>query len=113
MQPPPIGMDPLISRICRSEPKARPHPEQYRESRKKEAIAGMLIPDAIEFNEAEAAGLPRNSRPYKLTWNRPSVSGSSTRVSTSSSWRTFTPQPGRHPAAVRVPTAVLRRQISP
>ncbi|WP_406699491.1 hypothetical protein V5E97_11560 [Singulisphaera sp. Ch08] len=27
----------------------------------------MLIPDEINFNEAEAAGLPRNSRPYILT----------------------------------------------
>ena len=30
-------------------------------------MAGILVPGEIEFNEAEAAGLPRNSRPYVIT----------------------------------------------
>ncbi|AGA28964.1 TolC family protein [Singulisphaera acidiphila] len=70
-QPPPIGMDPSPIQSDLSAPlNPRPDltPEQYRESEEKgDAIAGMLIPDEINFNEAEAAGLPRNSRPYKLT----------------------------------------------
>jgi hypothetical protein len=30
-------------------------------------MAGILVPGEIDFDEAEAAGLPRNSRPYRIT----------------------------------------------
>ena len=43
-------------------------PEQYRASEAMGSeMAGILIPGAIDFNEAEAAGLPRDSRPYMIT----------------------------------------------
>jgi hypothetical protein len=43
-------------------------PEQYRASEAMASeLAGILVPGAIDFNEAEAAGLPRNSRPYVIT----------------------------------------------
>src|SRR5262249_51844711 len=43
-------------------------PEEYRASEAMGSeMAGILIPEAINFNEAEAAGLPRNSRPYYLS----------------------------------------------
>lgn len=71
VQPPPIGMDPAPIQSDLSAPmNVRPDltPEEYRRSEAEgDQIAGMLIPEAIDFNEAEAAGLPRNSRPYKLT----------------------------------------------
>jgi len=71
-QPPPIGMDPAPFRTDLSAPVATDRstltPEERAESdESNEAIAGMLIPEAIDFNEAEAVGLPRDSRPYKIT----------------------------------------------
>ncbi|MBV8267665.1 MAG: hypothetical protein JO252_15170, partial [Planctomycetaceae bacterium] len=68
---PPIGMDPNPSDLDTSAPvNPRPDlsPEQYRESEAVGAqMAGILVPGALEFNEAEAAGLPRDSRPYVVT----------------------------------------------
>ncbi len=43
-------------------------PDQYRASEAMGSeMAGILIPGEIDFNEAEAAGLPRGSHPYVLT----------------------------------------------
>jgi hypothetical protein len=71
---PSVGMDPNPVNSDLSAPvpprRRRPDltPEQFLAS---EAIAsgmaGILVPGAINFNEAEAAGLPTNSRPYVLT----------------------------------------------
>ena len=68
---PPIGMDPNPINSDLSAPfNPRPDltPDQYRASEAMGAeMAGILVPGEIDFNEAEAAGLPRNSQPYVIT----------------------------------------------
>jgi hypothetical protein len=68
---PPIGMDPNPINSDLAAPfNPRPDltPEQYRAS---EAMTGeilsFLAPPKYEFNEAEAAGLPRDATPYVIT----------------------------------------------
>jgi len=64
MDPDPINRD-LSAPV---NPRPDLTPGQYRASQEAGSeMAGLLVPDAIDFNEAEASGLPRNSRPYRLT----------------------------------------------
>lgn len=70
--PPPIGMDPQpndpndLSKPIIPPPDQTPN--QYRASEAVASeLAGILVPGAIDFNEAEAVGLPRNATPYVLT----------------------------------------------
>lgn len=72
---PPIGMDPApnVGQDLTKPINPRPDqtPEQYRAGEAMASeLAGILVPSAIDFNEAEAAGLPRNSRPYVLSMNQ-------------------------------------------
>ncbi|MFO0909666.1 MAG: hypothetical protein U0794_15190 [Isosphaeraceae bacterium] len=68
---PPIGMDPDPSNRNLSQPEnPRPDlsPDQYRASEAVASeLAGILVPGAIDFNDAEAAGLPRGGLHYVLT----------------------------------------------
>lgn len=68
---PPIGMDPNpINRDLSQPDRPRPDlsPDQYRSSEAVASeLAGILVPGAVDFDEAEAAGLPRDSNPYVLT----------------------------------------------
>ena len=68
---PPIGMDPDPSNTDLSAPvNPRPGltPEEYRESEAEGSeLSGLLQTKPIDVNSAEAAGLPRNSRPYVVT----------------------------------------------
>ena len=68
---PSIGMDPDPSNRDLSIP-TNPRPDlppgEYRQSEAKSSvIASMLVPGAIDFNEAEAAGFPREFQPYIIT----------------------------------------------
>ncbi|MFO0954613.1 MAG: hypothetical protein U0835_26310, partial [Isosphaeraceae bacterium] len=67
---PPIGMDPNPTDRDLSQPvNPRPDltPDQYRASEGLASeITSNLVPKPISFDEAEAAGLPRNSRPYVI-----------------------------------------------
>ncbi|GAC1470526.1 MAG: hypothetical protein NVSMB9_15710 [Isosphaeraceae bacterium] len=71
---PPIGMDPEPSNRDLSEPiNPRPDlpPDQYRASEALASdLAANLVPRAIDFNDAEAAGLPRQSAPYVVTMDQ-------------------------------------------
>jgi hypothetical protein len=68
---PPIGMDPEPGDEDLTKPITPPFnqtPEEYRATEAMGSeMAGILIPEAIDFNEPEAAGLPRASQPYYLT----------------------------------------------
>lgn len=68
---PPVGMDPDPINSDLSDPvNPRPDlsPEEYRTSEAVASeLAGILVPKAVDFSEAEAAGLPRDSQPYVLT----------------------------------------------
>ncbi len=69
---PPVGNDPAPRTINDLNEPAAPPPGQTRADQKAaEAIAselaGVLGTPSGEFNEAEAAGQPRNSKPYRLT----------------------------------------------
>ncbi|HMB02191.1 MAG TPA: hypothetical protein VKP69_00450 [Isosphaeraceae bacterium] len=69
---PPVGLDPnpAINSDLSAPVNPRPDlsPEQYRASEAMASeVAGILVPGAIEFDEAEAAGLPKDSRPYVIT----------------------------------------------
>lgn len=79
MPTPPIGMDPEPGDRDLSKPgTVRPDltPEEYQASEAMGSeMAGILIPGEIEFDDAEAGGLPRNSRPYKLTIEQAFVLG--------------------------------------
>lgn len=74
MPTPPIGMDPQPGDRDLSAPiNPRPDlpPDQYRASEAMASeLSGILVPGAIDFNEAEAAGLPRNSTPYVITMDQ-------------------------------------------
>ena len=71
LETPPIGMDPNSANRDLAQPgNPRPDlsPDQYRASEALASeLAGILVPGAIEFNEAQAAGLPTNSKPYIVT----------------------------------------------
>jgi hypothetical protein len=68
---PPVGMDPNPFNSDLSAPfNPRPDlsPEQFKETQAQGAeLAGVLLAGEIDFNEAEAAGLPRNAKPYVVT----------------------------------------------
>ena len=68
---PPIGMDPEPGNRDLAQPiNPRPDlsPDQYRASEAVASeLAGILVPGAIDFNDAQAAGLPVNSKPYVVT----------------------------------------------
>jgi hypothetical protein len=74
LQTPAVGMDPNPINSDLSAPfNPRPDlsPDQYRASEAMGAeMAGILVPGEIDFNEAEAAGYPANSRPYRLTFEQ-------------------------------------------
>jgi hypothetical protein len=67
MDPDPVNTDlsvPLNPKVLRPDLP----PDQYRASEAMGAeMAGILVPGEIDFNEAEAAGYPRNSKPYVIT----------------------------------------------
>jgi hypothetical protein len=71
--PPPVTLDPNPTNPDLSAPansNLRPDlsPEANRAAEAVGAeMAGILVPGAIDFNEAAAAGLPKTSRPYRLT----------------------------------------------
>jgi len=72
---PPIGMDPApdVEQDLSApvNPRRDQTPEQYRASEAMASeLAGILVPRAVEFDEAEAAGLPAESTPYVLTMNQ-------------------------------------------
>ena len=72
IKPPPIGMDPQpndpndLSKPIMPPPNQTPGEYQANEAAASE-LAGILVPGAIDFDEAEAVGLPRNATPYILT----------------------------------------------
>jgi hypothetical protein len=68
---PPIGLDPSPGTDIDLSKPINPPPGQTREEyRAGEAltseVASALVPQAISFDDAEAAGLPRNSKPYVI-----------------------------------------------
>src|SRR5579864_3445229 len=69
---PPIGQDPNpqinedLSKPVNPRPDLTREEQQAAETKGAE-IAGIFIPKAITLNEAEAAGLPSESRPYEIT----------------------------------------------
>jgi len=68
---PAIGMDPQpgigIDLNAPVGPPPGQSPETFRAAEAMASeLAGILVPDAIDFDEAEAAGLPRTSRPYLI-----------------------------------------------
>ena len=67
---PPIGMDPKPGDDDLTKPgNVRPDqtPEEYAAGEKAGGeLAGILVPGAIDFDEAEAAGFPQKTRPYVL-----------------------------------------------
>ncbi len=79
LSPPPVGMDPNPTDRDLSKPDVvRPDltPEEYRASEAQGSeMAAILVPGEIDFDDAEAAGLPRNSHPYKLTIEQAFVLG--------------------------------------
>lgn len=55
----------------RENPRPDQTPEQYRAGEAMASeLAGVLVPGAIDFNEAEAAGQPVNSNPYQLSMDQ-------------------------------------------
>jgi hypothetical protein len=70
LQTPAVGMDPNPINSDLSAPfNPRPDlpPDQYRASEALGAeMAGILVPGEIDFNDAEAAGYPRDSKPYVI-----------------------------------------------
>ena len=68
---PPIGMDPDPINTDLSAPvNVRPDlssDEAKNAESKASELAGILVPGAIDFNEAEAAGHPRDSKPFVVT----------------------------------------------
>ena len=68
---PPIGMDPDPINTDLSAPvNARPDlsaDESKKAESKASELAGILVPGAIDFNEAEAAGLPRDFKPFVVS----------------------------------------------
>jgi hypothetical protein len=72
---PPIGMDPSpgtdIDLTKPIEPPPGQTRQQYRAGEALAAqIASALVPQAIDFNDAQAAGLPRDSKPYIIDMNQ-------------------------------------------
>ena len=71
---PPVGGDPENLNPDLSRPvNPRPDltPDQYQASEAMGAeMSGLLIPNAVDFDEAQAAGLPKGSEPYKLTMHQ-------------------------------------------
>jgi hypothetical protein len=67
MDPDPVNTDlsaPLSPKVLRPDLP----PDQYRASEALGAeMAGILVPGEIDFNDAEAAGYPRDSKPYVIT----------------------------------------------
>ena len=76
---PPVGMDPdPRDRDLSAPDNPRPDltPEEYQASEAAGSeMAGILVPGEIDFDDAEAAGLARDSRPYKLTIEQAFVLG--------------------------------------
>jgi len=67
----PSGLDPdPINRNLSQPVRVRPDqtPGEYREAEEAGSeLSGLLVPGALNFDEAEAAGLPASARPYVLT----------------------------------------------
>jgi len=65
----PLDPNPIDSNLARPvDPRPDQTPGEFRESESASTdMAGILIPDAIELDEAEASGLPKGSRPYRVT----------------------------------------------
>lgn len=76
---PPVGMDPEPGDRDLTAPiNPRPDltPEEYRAAEAAGSeMAGILVPGEIDFNDAEAAGLPRDFQAYKLTIEQSFVLG--------------------------------------
>ena len=75
IQPPPLGMEPQpgdINDLSKPiQPPPGQSPEQFRAGEALASqLAGILVPKSIDFNEAEAAGLPRGSKPYVISMNQ-------------------------------------------
>ena len=75
IQAPPLGMEPEPGDINDLSKPIQPPPGQTPEQfRAGEALAsqlaGILVPRSIDFNDAEAAGLPRDSKPYVISMNQ-------------------------------------------
>ena len=76
IKPPSIGMDPAPNvEQDLSNPPASPRtdqtPDQFKAAEAMvSALAGNLIPHAIDFNDAEAAGLKHDSTPYVISMNQ-------------------------------------------
>jgi hypothetical protein len=69
--PPPVGMDPRPGEINPLTTPLQPPPGQTPDQmRAAEAmaseLAGILVPSAVEFDEAEAAGLTKGTQPYTI-----------------------------------------------
>ena len=76
IMPPPIGMDPApnlegTDLAAPGNPRPDQTPQQYRAAEAMASeLSGILVPGSQNFDEAEAAGLPRSITPYVITMDQ-------------------------------------------